>query len=213
MKTVAFDLEVAKLIITKKDTPDQLAIDEGRAVHGWGEAHKAGISSAVAYVFEQDRYYIFGDRAQEHRALADLLTGAEQVVGFNHIIFDYQLLATTLQTPLAELTDVEAAPGERDIDLLQMIWGGIGRQDFASVYGLNKVSAATLGALGGKNGDGANAPELYQQGRWGELLDYNLRDVDLTQRLARFVWQYGFIVSGVNNVVRVKHPDAWFRQP
>lgn len=212
MKTIVFDLECKLAIVA--DTATATAeecdlVNQGEAVHGWGNAHKAGISSAVAYAVEEDRYYIYGDTAPEHYCLAQQLMDADRVVGFNHVQFDYKLLATTLDTDINDFL-MDSAPGERDWDLLQMIWGGINRRDFAGVYGLDKVSTATLGTLGGKSGHGANAPELYRQGRFGELLDYNLRDVDLTQRLYRFIQQYGFVLNGVNNVIRVKHPTRWY---
>lgn len=35
----------------------------------------------------------------------------------------------------------------------------------------------------GKTGNGALAPELYQKGQWGKLIDYCLQDVNLTRML------------------------------
>lgn len=214
MKTIVFDLEIQKCILppVERCSEAELALaGEGRGVHGWEHAHTAGISSAVAYHVERDRYHLFGDRPEEHAALVNLIANADRVVGFNHWNFDYPLLCTATDTPLAELTDVDAAPGLRDIDLLQMIWRGVGQREFGRGCGLDAVTDATLGRkLGGKTGAGARAPELYQARRYGELLDYNLRDVDLTERLRRFIVAHGYCLTGKGVRIEPRHPMEWY---
>lgn len=213
MITVVFDLEIQKLIVPGKDkatAEDCDLVAAGKAVHGWSQAHTAGIASAVAYWAEKDRYFVYGDRFDEHLDLASLIESADRVVGYNHWTFDYPLLAASTGRPIDELTDLDAPPGERDIDLLQMIWAGLGRRDFDSLYGLHKVSLGTLGPLGGKNGSGEHAPVLYQEGRFGALLNYNLRDVELTAHLHRFIQRYRYIVTAIGRQIETKYPAAWY---
>lgn len=213
MRTVVFDLEIQKQIVPSADKcgAAQLALVAANlAVHGWHHAHTAGISSAVAYVVEAGRYMVYGDTRDEHAALALLLAGADRVVGFNHWRFDYPLLAHATGLPLAEITDLDAEPGARDIDLAQGIWGALGGPVYRHT-GLNAVACATLGAAaaGGKAGDGAKAPEWYQQGRWGELLHYNLHDVELTARLHHFIAHHGYCITGDKRILAPRYPAQW----
>ncbi|MDD2765991.1 MAG: hypothetical protein PHE83_18670 [Opitutaceae bacterium] len=214
MKTIVFDLEIQKAIVPSPEKcteADRALVAAGKAVHGWDNAHKGGISSAVAYCLEEDRYHVFGDRRDEHLRLVDLLQNADRVVGFNHWNFDYPLLAASTGVVMEEITDMAAAPGERDIDLLQMIWAGLGGRYFAKGNGLDAVTLATLGErAGGKNGNGAEAPLLYQQGMYGPLLNYNVRDVDLTRRLLRFINEHGYCINGEGKVIKPVHPREWF---
>jgi len=218
VSTIVWDLEIQKRIVptdpTSRSAEETTALAEGRAVEGWPAAPLAGISCAVAYEIERRRYRVFGDTLAEHQALAGLLVRAARVVGYNHVNFDYAVLAVATGIPRAELTDVDADPGDRDWDLLQMLWGGIGRRQLGRGSGnsLNDVSRATLGAaVGGKTGDGAQAPELYQAGRWGELVDYCLRDVDLTARLYERAAEGAAFITGEGRVVAPRHPAQWFR--
>lgn len=213
MRTVVFDLEIQKCIVPDVDRctdTDRAMVAAGNAVHGWGQAHTAGISSGVVYEIEARRYHIFGHTAPEHAELAALLRNADQVVGFNHWNFDYGLLAHTLDVPLDQITDVDAEPGVRDYDLLQMIWAGHGARDFRKGNGLDAVARATLGpVIGGKNGDGAHAPQLYQAGQYGALLNYNLRDVELTARLYEFWREHKYLITG-GGLVTPMQPRRWF---
>lgn len=214
MKTIVFDLEIQKAIVPSPDKcteADRALVAAGKAVHGWNNSHKAGIASGVAYHAEADRYHIFGDRRDDHLRLVELLTDAERVVGFNHWCFDYPLLAASTGVAMEEITDMSAPPGERDIDLLQMIWGGIGGNLFGKGNSLDAVSRATLGERGGgKNGSGAEAPLLYQQGLYGRLINYNVGDVDLTRRLLRFIEDHGYCINGEGKVIKPVHPREWF---
>jgi hypothetical protein len=219
-RTVVFDLEIQKTIVTsaEKCTETELeAVRAGKAVHGWENAHKGGISSGVAYVMEEDRYHIYGDTYEDHERLAKLIIEADQVVGFNHINFDYPLLAHSTGRTAHELQcgglGGAPRPGTRDVDLLQMIWGGLGSQTFRKGCNLDAVSLATLGAaIGGKNGNGELAPLLYQQGLFGKLLNYNIRDVDLTRRLFRFITEHGYCLTGDGTLVTPVHPVEWFQR-
>jgi hypothetical protein len=214
VKTIVFDLEIQKAIVPNPDKcteADRAMLDAGKAVQGWGNSHKAGISSGVAYHVETDRYHIFGDRRDDHLRLVELLSGATLVAGFNHWAFDYPLLAASTGVPLEEITDMSAAPGERDIDLLQMIWGGNGGNVYAKGNNLDAVARATLGdRIGGKNGSGAEAPLLYQQGLYGRLINYNLGDTDQTRRVLRFIEEHGYVINGQGQVIKPVHPRQWF---
>ncbi len=216
MKTLVFDLEIKKTIAPSLEKCSQEDLDmvaEGNAVHGWKQAHTAGISSGVTYDIEAGRYTIYGDTAKEHRILADAIESADRVIGFNHINFDYHLLAATVGTAIGNLTDLDLPPGERDIDLLQMAWAGHG-SCYERGFSLDALTKATLGDMvGGKNGHGEHAPQLYQAGLYGPLLDYNLRDVELTWRLFEYMNSTGYLLredAGCLRKIHWRHPAQWF---
>lgn len=216
MSTLVWDLEIKARIIEGRggwsSPEDDDALAAGLAVQGWANAHKAGISCAVAYEVERRRYHVFGDTLDEHKALAEMLAAADIVVGWNHVQFDYPVLAEAAGMPLAYLTDMGAPPGLRDWDLLQMLWTGRGgNARFGSGNKLDEISRATLGStIGGKIGEGQRAPELYQQGRWGELVNYCLRDVDLTARLYERVREGAPLITNDGRIVTCRHPSAWW---
>jgi len=215
MKTVVFDLEIKKQIVPanpdERNTHQNELIEKGEAVAGWEQAHTAGISSGVAYCIEEDRYYIYGDNYSDHSDLADQLAAADHVIGFNHWNFDYALLAETVGLPLSHITDIDSPPGERDLDLLQMAWAGHGKRVFGRGFSLGNLCEANFGE--GKNGNGAHAPILYQQGKWGQLLNYNVRDVELTAKLHRFMQGTGHLFrehGGKIHRIHWRHPLQWF---
>ena len=153
---IVFDLEIKNLI--------------GQCGVTWGTHDKMGLSCAVAYRFIEDDYLVFDDHNVQE--LGDILRSADLVVGYNHLNFDYKVLAKACGiSGLGKDT--------RDFDLLAEIWKAAGKRIKNS--GLGKVCESTLGT--NKSGDGAMAPILYQQGKYAELVSYCIQDVKLTRDL------------------------------
>lgn len=211
--TVVWDLELQKAVVPavpeQRSVAQQELFEADKAVAGWEFAHQAGISCAVAYAIEEDRYFLFDDSRESHLRLRKLLFRASHVVGWNHWRFDYNVLATTLGVNLSSLTDTQAGPGKRDLDLLQMLWGGMGEVQYGECCRLEDVARGTLGAGFGKTGTGADAPLLYQAGQWSQLLEYCLRNVQLTARLYAFWKDHGYLVNGVGHRIALLAPVAW----
>ena len=55
-----------------------------------------------------------------------------------------------------------------------------------------------------KNGEGADAPMLFQQGRIVELFQYNLQDVRITKELFNFIQKYKYLVTGSYDIIQFK---------
>jgi len=195
---VVFDLEIKKRI---EELPN-----------GWKDHHLMGVSSGVAWSNREGRIMIFDDHNIDD--LLRLLASAPLVVGFNHIRFDYPVLlgatgVSKLPRPVIAANghvNVDVWPAvtdgvngvKTDFDLLIEVWrnmdcGPCFNPSTHGGYGLDSICELTLGR--GKSGDGAHAPVLYQQGRWAELIDYNIQDVVLTRDLFRWAQEHGFVLT------------------
>ena len=47
---------------------------------------------------------------------------------------------------------------------------------------------------------------MYQAGKFGELLEYNLNDVRITKKLYEFILENGYIVDGAKTAVYLYEP-------
>ena len=167
---VVYDLEI-------KNNIDKVKI-------GWKDFHLMGISVGVCFDYREMRYRVFMDdninslvsRLNEDKTLA---------VAFNHIGFDNNLLKKDplITVPLRQDTR------ENNYDMLVESRMGAGADMFAKGFTLD--NHLEVMGLPMKSGHGSNAPELYQQGRLGELIDYTITDVDRERRLFERVWLTG----------------------
>lgn len=140
---------------------------------GWDDFDGMGISVIGAYDFRQDRYRIFlEDNFQEFQKLVD---DRKAIIGFNSLCFDDKLCEAhglKVSTTYDLLAEVRVASGQPRYYVKGVTRGG---------YSLEKLTWANLGY--GKSGSGSLAPELWQRGQQGAVIDYCLQDVEITRRL------------------------------
>lgn len=178
---VVFDLETRRL---------------AAEVGGWDalRSGKGGISAVVVWDSTTHRPHIY----DSHR-LADAakhLEAADVVLSFNGIEFDVPVLEGVLGRRLVLPIH---------LDLLQLIWKSLtGRRKGNT---LDEIAKRTLNE--GKIEKGTHAPALADEGRWGELFDYCLHDVELTRRLFRVVQRDGGVVGLDGNLMELPLPH-WF---
>jgi len=207
---VVYDVEIAKKV---EDVPGQ-----------WDNPEGMRFASAVAYDYGTDRYHFFVGEEQK-QGLLNLLD-KRIAVTFNGVKFDSRVILgndrITYVDPHAGLMRINSNTGSAifpyswlDYDiLLEYVKARFGYEDVAAAekrlgdrvihdgsFSLDGLAEGTFGLH--KTGHGANAPILYQQGKIGELLEYNLNDVRLTKRLFDFIQKYGFVVDRAGRVVRV----------
>jgi hypothetical protein len=133
-------------------------------VGGWGNKHKMGMSIGVTYSTVTGEYHIYTEKTVE--ALIAQLRGAELVIGFNHIHFDYGVLGGYYPFDLTmEL---------RSLDLMTELEGPLGHRPK-----LEDVASATLGV--GKTAEGLQAIRWWQQGKLAEIAEYCAFDVKVTK--------------------------------
>jgi len=170
----------------------KLASDVG----GWDamRAGKGGISVLVVWDSWSGRFHLYDEStlgtAAEHLEAADVL------LSFNGEGFDVPVIEGMLGRRLCI---------KHHYDLLLLIWSAISGRRKGNTLG--EVAQRTLGAK--KSGESVLAPALYDQGRFAELHDYAISDVDLTRRLFRFVQEHGGVVGQDGNLLELPLPELF----
>ena len=159
-------------------TPKRLVVDletkrSFDEVGGADNRAALGISVVGVYDYAEDRFLAF--REDGFGALTELLRGADEVVGFNLIGFDWPVLAAELGGWVTELPT---------LDLMTEAQKALGRR-----VSLDALAQATLG--GGKSGSGLDALAYYRAGDWERLERYCLDDVKLTRDLYEYARKHG----------------------
>lgn len=185
MDHVVVDVEIQKTI---EETPG-----------GWDSTHLLGVSCAVLYEYQEDRFRVYGP--EDVQALQERLLRADRITGFNIWKFDFPVIWAL---PGRERVTVLK---EKTNDLLIRIWKSLGlnEDEFSNLHkgwGLDAVAKGTLGT--GKSGYGGDAPKWFQAGRWARLVDYCIDDVRLERNLGDFIDRYGYVVNGnTGRVLRI----------
>jgi hypothetical protein len=143
-------------------------------VGGWQNKHQMGVSVGCTFSTKTGQYHIFTEDTVKE--LIDQLLRADLVVGFNHVGFDYAVLAGYYPFDLAEQL--------RSLDILLDVEKKIGHR-----LKLEALASATLGA--GKTADGLDAIRWWQQGKVAEIAEYCCYDVKVTKCLYEHGAQYG----------------------
>jgi DEAD/DEAH box helicase domain-containing protein len=158
--TVVFDLET------------QYAADE---VGGWHNIRDMRLAVAVTYNAAMDVYRDYTE--QEVNQLIATLRGADLVVGYNVLRFDYEVLRAYTDDPLSSLPTV---------DMLQDLYDTLGWRPK-----LDDVAAATLGEC--KSADGLQAVYWFRQGQLDKVIAYCRRDVEMTWKTYQFGRRNGYV--------------------
>ncbi len=156
-----------------------LDLETKRSFTEVGGAHnraKLGVSVVGTYRYDEDRFVAY--REEGFDELGELLKGADEVVGFNLIGFDWPVLAAELGDWVRELPT---------LDLMVEAQKALGHR-----VSLDSLAKATLGA--GKLGSGLDALKYYAAGDWERLERYCLEDVKLTRDLYAYAKKNGHLL-------------------
>jgi DEAD/DEAH box helicase domain-containing protein len=137
-------------------------------VGGRNQMRDLGMSVGVVYSFRDDKFTSYFER--EADALIDALLGAELVVGYNLLGFDYEVLKGYRTAPYESITT---------LDIMVDLHGKLGFRPK-----LDSVVQATLGAA--KSADGLQALVWFREGRLDLIEKYCIDDVRLTRDLYLF---------------------------
>jgi len=160
-----YDCEIEKLI-PNKTSPNEEGFEY---CEGWGD--KKGMGISVISVFDYDAGFpriFMKDNIEE---LWKLMDKTDIIAGFNSAHFDNQLIAA----------HGYQVPKEKTYDLFLEIKEAAGAGKYAKGYNLENCCQVNLGY--GKSGDGELAPKLWQQGYFGAVADYALRDIMISKAL------------------------------
>lgn len=205
MDTIVYDLEISKTI---------------EEAGGWNNHNNMGLGSAVAYSFNQDRYFFYLHNSDKHK-LVDLLNG-NRVITYNGVGFDSKVILGEDR----EIEKTEKGVGiliynksrtvkwlEFDIYLqilksqhnLSSDFDALGRFPKSKKGGLKLggVSQATMGVEQCKTSTGDEAPKMYKAGDYSSLLEYNLQDTILTRKLYDFLCKNDFVKDAFGSVINL----------
>ena len=187
MKILIYDCEIIKAIPV--DYKLEQPIEGIEYCKGWDDVENMGISVIGTYnswakekiAFINDHYF---DKARYHGSypleqFQKLLDEADVLVGFNNQNFDDKLIkANGFVIPDKVV----------NYDILQEIWRAVGLgPEFTYPYhaGFSLAQACKVNGLKPKTGTGANAAILWQRGKYEEVIDYCLNDIEITTELFR----------------------------
>ncbi len=166
---VVYDLEIKKLAQDCKK--------------GWKGYDEMGISVGACFDYRDARYRIFMDDN-----IAELVARLNEpdtlVVAFNHIQFDNELLRG------AGLGLNETL---KNYDML--IESRKGAEVAKNVPGFKLDDHLEAMKLPRKNGEGMDAPRLWQEGKLGKLSDYVLNDVFTERSLFEYMYVHGKVAN------------------
>jgi len=183
---------------------------------GWNATDKLGVGVAVLWEDKTQNFRVYGP--DDEQRLRDRLLSATRISGFNTFNFDFPVIwrvervawtiaATSRQSKdwNEQISPLKAALEARSNDILRRIWiaKSLDPDDFNMAshggYSLDSVAGTTIGRR--KTGHGADAPRLFKEKRWCELIEYCVADVAIERDLVAFVDRYGYIVSERHGVV------------
>jgi DEAD/DEAH box helicase domain-containing protein len=184
-KIAVFDIEIKK--------------DPMSCTNKWDSHDEMGIAVLCLFDYSTMRYRLFDDKNGSEAC--EILNTYDLIVGFNTVKFDWKVLKATW--PYS---------GERyssDYDILREIWRskGLDPDHFNprthGGFKLDDVARETINMA--KTGDGARAPYLFQEGKYADLHDYVLQDVNVERSLFEHVCQHGYIIRN-EQLIRLTPP-------
>lgn len=179
MHWIAYDLEI-KNCVPKKDEARKSNL---KYCNGWGDKVGMGISVLTAYDSLDRMFHVYCDDNKDE--FRKRITDKTLVVGFNSRTFDDKV--------------VQACWGftNQSYDICAEL-----KKLFKSSFKLEEYSLANFNISKGMSG--ALAPELYQTGQTGKLIDYCLRDTWITAKLFQKILRQEPIYAPTGECVLLK---------
>lgn len=176
MNLVFFDLESQKLF--------------GEV--GGRDASKLLLACAVTWSTARSDFAVYWEK--DVQVLIAELKGADRVIGFNTVKFDYEVLR-----PYAPTENFRAW---RSTDMLQDVYRALNFR-----LSLDSIARATLGTA--KTADGLMSVQWFRNGELDKVAEYCKADVDITRRIYEFGRDHGFVHYYSRLGSKLKVPVNW----
>jgi DEAD/DEAH box helicase domain-containing protein len=160
--------------ITVFDLDTQRLAEE---VGGWSNIRSMGFAAGVTYDVSAKRYDRFVEEQTDE--LIELLYRSDQIVGFNLIRFDFEVLRPYGFHPNKLILS-------KSTDLLINLYQNLGFR-----ISLDNLAQATLGEK--KLADGIAAVRWFREEQLDKVFDYCEQDVRVTYELWRYGATHGFV--------------------
>ena len=147
-------------------------------VGGWGNIEDMGMSIGVIWDTTDERFHVYIEH--QIQEMVDHFYRADQIVGFNHVGFDYRVVAGVRHSDSHErsLLHTELA-GLNNFDMLLELKKLLGHR-----LKLEAIARPTLGK--GKSADGLQALKWYKEGKLEKIIEYCKIDVEVTRDVHRY---------------------------
>lgn len=195
-----YDSEIINMIPGKDEKP----LEDCTYCKGWDDFEGMGIACVCAWDWMERAPRVFMmDNFSELAALVQHQADqGQKIIGYNNQHFDDPLLAA----------NGIHVPAECSYDLLKEIWTAAGMPtefcaDTHKGYGLEAVAQANGVDITDKRHSSALAPKMYQEGKYGHVIDHCLTDVAMLVQLIETVVLRGGLIDPVTyRKLQVKSP-------
>ena len=144
-------------------------------VGGWEHAHKMKLAVGVVWDSLEEQYFSYLET--EAFKLVEKLRTADMVVGFNVIGFDYVVLQPYASFDLREIPTFDIL-----IDV---------RKKLGFRLSLNHLAQQTLNSE--KSADGLLSLKWWKEGKIDQIIEYCIKDVQITRDLFLFGVKNGYV--------------------
>jgi DEAD/DEAH box helicase domain-containing protein len=172
---LVFDIEIKRTIT---EVAKELKLPDERMAFAYPQ--KLGFGVGIIYNSLSDEFLVF--KSAREFALYLLKFGG-LLVSFNGARFDLPVLLDEI-----DIDTFRGLMAKPHLDILRDFYG---RVEGRFRVGLDNIAKNTIGKS--KTGNGADAPFLFQQERWDELIDYCRNDVVITKEIFEFGFEQGYI--------------------
>tara|TARA_Y100001970_G_C14167811_1_gene822362 strand:+ start:339 stop:944 length:606 start_codon:yes stop_codon:yes gene_type:complete len=162
-RTLFFDLET------------KYSADE---VGGWSNIEDMGMSIGVIWDTSDQKFHVYIEH--QIKEMVDHFYRADKIVGFNHVGFDYRVVAGVSHSESHERSILYTElVGLNNFDMLLELKKVLGHR-----LKLESIARPTLGA--GKSADGLQALKWYKEGKLDKIIEYCKVDVEVTRDIYLF---------------------------
>ena len=173
-------------------------------VGGWNRIEDMGMSVGVVWDSHDERFQVYLDHQVPD--LVDHCRRADLVVGFNHVSFDYRVLAGARYAAQQQRSRLHTElAGLPNFDMLVELKKQLGHR-----LKLEAVARPTLGT--GKSADGLQALEWYKLGEIDKIIEYCKMDVQVTRDLYLHALEHGKLDYDSRSGIKSVSVD-WNPQP
>ena len=152
-------------------------------VGGLGNIEDMGMSVGVIWDDSDNQFHVYIEH--QIQEMVDHFYRADQIVGFNHVGFDYRVVAGVFHADTHQRSQLYTKlAGLNNFDMLFELKKLLGHR-----LKLESIARPTLGA--GKSADGIQALKWYKEGKLDKIIEYCKVDVEVTRDLHRFALENG----------------------
>ena len=209
MQRLVYDCEIIKCI------PDKYSPNNPNYEYceGWGDFENMGISVIACCDIDSEKLYYFSDFYNDnpdHNYIGKIYKFPDVFVDFDSDSFDipeyWGFNSRNFDDRLCQSNSINI---KTDYDFLEMVrLSAYGSSDWhEQPPGFSYKLSALAEANGlAKTGTGELAPQMWQQGRYKEVIDYCLNDVLITAKLIKKFGQLKLIDPNTGKVLLPDNP-------